>query len=99
MDLVGRKQATRQLPAASVGPCPSFTAEHALPFGVSFVRENVSRGETFEADEVRKGISEISQCCTTPQLGALMASCRQAVNKDLLIACYVPSTRVGAGDN
>lgn len=89
MDLVGRKQATRQLPAASVGPCPSFTAEHALPFGVSFLRENVNRGETFEADEVRKAISEISRCCTTPVRcsdGFMQAGSQQRLTDCLLCA-------------
>lgn len=73
-------------------------AYHAI-WGLLPQRKHVNRGEIFPADKVRKGIPKISWCYTTPQLGALMDSCRQAVNKDSSIACYVTSTRVETGNN
>ena len=71
----------------------------ALPFGVSFLIGNMNRRETFEVGGVRKGIIKSSWCGSIPQVGTLRDPCRQPVNKDLSIACYVPSTRVGAGEN
>ena len=54
------------------------------------------RGETSGVDEVRKGSPQIAWCRAPPQWGTLVESGRLAGNKDSLVVCHVPSTRVEA---
>lgn len=71
---------------------------HPALWGLLPLRKYVNEGETFEVKEVQRAFQDFLMLYYSPDRCS-DDSCRQAVNKDLLIACYMPSIRVKAKEN